>query len=104
MCQTQTSQELLKFSQSVQIALKPSGLIRQISWASGKLRKSKETCLENDLLRLLLGVLGIASFYISYDTIRLMPSSEEGSGNIVHGLIGLLVGFGCLGLVHKLSI
>jgi hypothetical protein len=53
---------------------------------------------------LLLGVLSIASFYISYDTIRLMPSSEEGSGNIVHGLIGLLVGFGCLGLVYKLSI
>ena len=72
--------------------------------ASGRAPQEWETCLENDLIRLLLGALSIASFYVSYDTIRLMPSSEEGSGNIVHGLIGLAVGFSCLGLLYKLSI
>jgi hypothetical protein len=56
----------------------------------------------NDFLRLLAGCLAVVSFYICFDTIRMLPQSEEGSGNIVRGLIALMIGFVCIALAIKL--
>jgi hypothetical protein len=56
----------------------------------------------NDMLRLLAGCLSIVSFYICFDTIQMLPSSEEGSGNIIHGLIALVIGFSCIFFAIKL--
>jgi hypothetical protein len=56
----------------------------------------------NDILRLLAGCLSIVSFYICFETIRMLPSAEEGSGNIGRGLIALIIGFSCLALAIKL--
>jgi hypothetical protein len=52
--------------------------------------------MRTELLRLLAGFLGVASFYICFDTIRMLPSSEEGSGNIIRGLIAFGIGFCCI--------
>jgi hypothetical protein len=51
---------------------------------------------EKDLWRLLLGILCIVSLYISFDTIRMLPPSKEGNGNIGWGLLGLFVASCCI--------
>lgn len=55
----------------------------------------------SDFLRLLAGCVSIVSFYICFDTIRMLPQSEEGSGNIVRGLLALVIGFSCMALALK---